>query len=361
MKHRLFIYILAMVCGVILLPSCAPAISTYGEINIASIETDIREDISGRNTFLLVVPNQEECQLVGLDSRLDQLRNQAATQIEYNHYQDDQFKGYQITYRFDHPDQIRKQIEEIKSIVVESAINELPTPEPIPVEVGSENTPVPDSYYEDVPIQPETIGVYYNPEQLSIQIAKPSETLSGKEWNVLVTINPLLMTGWVSEEFRGQQLEEVCRLSRFTYKLQVPGVIRSSLVENEKKPELVNYSEVTKKGRNSIEWTIETRDVAKLLEQDLDQFLQAELDTLSDTEQEEKWEDDEFQETYLDYLDGSVYTLRVKAKPPSPLFQVLTNVVAPIVALIGAALGVTAGIVKLKKMFKQRKENSDTT
>ncbi|OQY32450.1 MAG: hypothetical protein B6I38_04610 [Anaerolineaceae bacterium 4572_5.1] len=358
--------ILAVISGVTLLSACIPVLSAHGEINIASIKTDIQEDISGRNTFLLVVPKNQDCRLLDLDSRLDELRNQATTRVEYNHYQDDEYRGYQLTYHFENPDQIPGQIERIKRIIVETAIEGLPTPEPIPVEVEvdeittSEPIPVEVGIDETIILEPYygTVGLYDTPDQLSIQIAKPVPTLTGLEWDVLVTINPLLLTGWASEDFGSRQLPEVCRISNFTYTLQVPGEIRSFQVNNETMPEFLQFSTIRKTRKNSIEWTIKTKQAAELLASDIELFIE-EINELSETEQEEKWPNEKFEEDFMNLWMGPPYTLTVKSTPPLPLFQVLTKIVAPIIALIGGVLGIIIGLFKVKQIFKQRHDKNE--
>jgi len=336
--------IFIIIIGFVLLSSCAPQISSFGAINIASIETDLQEDISGSNTFLLVVPNRPECELVYLDTALEQLGSQAITPVDYYHYQDKEYKGYQLVYHFQNPEQIPGQIERIKRAIVEAVIVEiLPTPAPTS---------------DAISLPPQAVGLYYNPDQLSMQIAKPAQTLSGQTWEVVVRINPLLLTGWTQEEFFARQLSEACRVSRFTYKLKVPGEIRSFQVSNETMPDFMRFSKVTIMRKNSIEWTIESDQAAEVLSKELEQFYQEELGGLSEAEQEENWQNEEFQTKLMNLLEGSVCTLVVSSSTPGPLFQALTRIVAPIIALIGGVVGIIAGLLKIRQTLKQRHDKT---
>lgn len=326
----------------LVLPACAGGISLHSVINIASIETVLGEDGSGSNTFMLVVPNRSDCDLLDLRPALENFKTQTNTPIYFANYEDNEYKGFRLTYEFQSTEQIPEQIDRLKRAVVDTAIAAVPTPQST-LEVLEVQQPTPSA-----------VGLYYAPEQLSLSIAPPVTTLTGQTWEVRVNITPFLWTGLTTEHLFMRVLPESCSVPRFTYDLTMPGEIKSFQVSTE--PNWVKFSNVEPTGPNSIQWTLESKQAFdevwinefELFIQELEESTPSNLD-----EQAEKIASEELQAKLEQRLKGPAYTLTVTSTTPSPLFQTLTRVVAPVVGLIGAVLAVILSVIKIRQSRKK--------
>jgi hypothetical protein len=200
---------------------------------------------------------------------------------------------------------------------------------------------------------PYAAGIYYNPKQLSLSIAPTVQTLTGQTWEVRVNVNPFLLTGLMTEDYFTRKLSESCGVPRFTYRLTMPGEVKSFQVSAEPELDLVKYSNVTQTGPNSIQWTIESKQAFEVWSHELELFVQEELTGLSEDEQSQKAASEEFQAKLAQLLTGPVYTLTATSTTPSPLFQILTRVVAPVVGLIGAILAIIISVIKIRQSRKE--------
>jgi hypothetical protein len=321
-------------------------------INLLSARTILREDGSGSNTFLLVVP-RADCELVALRPQLDKLKEKAGDAIYYAGYQDDRYKGFELTYVFNSPQQIPEQIEQIKRSVVEA----LPTPGPGAF-IG--------------PVDPDVYGVY-DPNQLSIRIDPPLDTLGGKEWVARININPLLVT----------TPSPTCSVPQITYELVMPGEIKSSAVAADAFDDYARYYvQVTQPKPNTIQWTIQPRTLAAILLERSAGLSESEFAALLETEEgwtelqallaEEVAQLSETEDGRADLASllngqgvsegeaialvyiGPVYTLTATSTTPAPLFQIIIRVVAPIVAVLGGLAAGIATIIKIRQSLSKQ-------
>ncbi len=325
-------------------------------INLLSARTVLREDGSGSNTFLLAVPIKD-CDLIPLRPELEELKEQADTSVYFAGYEDDQYKGFELTYEFNNPQQIPEQIEQIKRGVVQA----IPTPNP----GAFVSPPNPDVY-----------GVY-DPNQLSIRIDPPLDTLGGKEWMVRININPLLLTN----------PSQACSVPQITYELVMPGEIKSyALTANAFEDYAFHYVQVTQPRPNAIRWTITPRSIAMMILERSAGLSESEFAKLTETEDgwknlqqllaEEVGQLNETAEGRTELakvsdgqgiseeeaiglaLIGPIYTLTATSTTPAPLFQIATRVIAPIVAVLGGIVAAIATIIKIRQSLSKQHGHS---
>lgn len=352
MKPSRILNKLAFLSACLLLSACIQ-LGSSAPINLLSAKTVLQEDGSGSNTFLLVVP-KKDCDLIPLRPGLEKLKEQADTPVYFAGYEDREYKGFELTYEFGNPSQIPEQIEGIKRSVVQA----MPTPGPGAF-LGS---PDPDVY-----------GVY-DPEQLSIRIEPPFETLPGKKWTASIKFNPLLLTS----------PSQSCSVPQIVYELIMPGEIASFGMEAHAFEDYsLSYIHATQIRPNALQWTIEPRSIAmiilersaglsesefaRLLETEdggtkLQQLLAEEIARLNETtdgrtELAKLFDGQGVSEEEAIWLSfiGPVYTLTATSTTPAPLFQIAIRVIAPIVALLGGIGAAIATIIKIRQSLSRQR------
>jgi hypothetical protein len=363
---------------VVVLPACGgysvQIVSLFNTVNIGRIKTVLKEDGSGYNIFWLVVPSG--CPFPALKSRLESISKPTVPLVRTLHnelYKDYRVDGFEVIYNFENVDQIPVQIENIKGVVIDAAV------EALEARLDAIPTPEPDSGIPPPPeIRPGDISS--NSNHLSVLIHRPAEKLTGQEWNVEVIVNPFLMTGLITENASGEGLSESCSLPSFTYELELSGNMKINGSHVEAQPPILAsppYSQVTQVATsNSIEWTIDSRrgfDVWKkavdeeleVKSQEFEKEFQRSLETTptpsaSEIESASESYYKKIMEIYDSAYNRQVYKLNVNVTTPAPWFHFLTGVFAPLLGLISLILGLLLTIKNFrKKGIVKRSENED--
>ena len=327
---------------IFIIASCGPAqpyIAPTDVVNFYSIRTDVFEDGSGKNTFVMVIPDRADCQGINLKAALAPIKQQDGGQVSYHSYNANGFIGVELTYRFRDADEIPAQIETLQQALVEAAISATPIPIPTP----GEPTPLP----------PIAEKIEYDPNRLAIEVRPTIETLTGKKWNVSVTLNPFeLIEGPDSSDS-----SKSCKVPTIVYEITLPGEITNfnkPEVTVDKNPDLLEYSYVEITGSNTVRWILEVEQAEEALASEI-QALFDEYENLTPEQQEEQGT--EFEERLSTLLETPPFTLTVTSSTAGSVLKFFTLVVGPILALIGSIIAIVTAISKIVQRKKKSTEN----
>jgi hypothetical protein len=326
MRHQRVFLAVTLVGGLMLLAACFRLAGA--PINLLSVKTIVNEDESGSSTFLFVVPSDAECKLLPLRPELERLKEQAGTQVYFANYQDNEYKGFQLTYEFKSPQQIPEQIDRVKHALVQALATAYPTPAP-----GALGFAHPD---------PDTYGVF-DPNELSIQIEPMLETVGSREWKATIKLTPLMLTVPGSTE-----PSPSCGIPRITYDLTMPGEIATFKTGADAEADVRRYVQVTRPAPNTIRWTIEIPQGPST---------PAEATKIAD-EIAKAPSDQERLAKIKQVFIGSTYTLTATSATPGSWFQTLTQVVAPILGLVATAIGIIVGVIKIRETLEAKAKAS---
>ncbi len=325
MAPRRELMVTILLGALLLLPACFRL--SGAPINVLSVKTIVNPDNSGSSTFLFVVPNKSECKLLPLRPELEKLREQANTSVYVSGYQDNAYKGFQLTYEFKSPQQIPEQIDRVKHAVVQALATSYPTPRP-----GALFNFRPD---------PETFGVF-DPNELSLQIEPTVETVSGKTWNVTIKLTPLLLSIPASAE-----LTPDCGIPNITYDLVMPGEITGFKSSSDTNADASRYIQVTRPAPNAVRWLIQIPK-GDMTPAQATKTAQ-EMEAMNDQERVAKLKE---------MIVGTTYTLTATSATPGSTFQTLTLVIAPLLALIATAIGIIVGVIKIRESLSTKAKAS---
>ncbi|MCC6298639.1 MAG: hypothetical protein IT314_05035 [Anaerolineales bacterium] len=337
-------------------------------INVKSIRTVINEDSSGVNTFRFAKP--VNCEMLDFRPALDEFKSQyggSGEDVIVSEFNDGTDSGWDVSVKFDSPEQIPAQIEGLKRSIVLTVKNSW---------TGS-SAPDWDSLAAT------------NENEFSVKVDRPAPAEQGMQWSAAITINPVMLAA----------PETQCSYPQVDYEIVMPGKIKahevtvkafSAIFEgvvhgtagNEINNQLLNYAVAKKTGENALLWEIEPKSIGEImLEND-----GIDLDQLIETSDSETLEVDVGQMIYAHLLANDeeriameqllgvpiqnaetaiflialkpIYTINVDSATPMSFTQYLTNNITPIVILVGGIVGAIFTIMNIRQAILKRKEKA---
>lgn len=337
-------------------------------INVKNLTTVINEDSSGSNSFRFAKP--VGCEMLNFRPALDDFKSQfsdSSGDIIVSKFDDGMDAGWNVTVKFNSPEQIPAQIEGLKRGIV------------LTVQNNWTGTYSPD--WDSL--------IATNENEFSVKVDHPTSTGQGKEWRVAITISPALLT----------TPEADCSYPEIDYEIVMPGKITSYEVKVKAystifegvmhgtaggsfEEQLVKYAFAQKTHENTLLWQLRPKSIGEImLESD-----GINLEQLSETMESATYEAEVGQLLY-DHLNANdeermameqllrvpiqdpstalflitlkpIYTIKVNSATSMSPIQFLVNNITPIVILLGGITGVIFTIINIRQAILKRKEKA---
>ncbi|MGE5264704.1 MAG: hypothetical protein ACM3S0_15100, partial [Acidobacteriota bacterium] len=257
---------LATLALLVLVAACAPAASP-GEmiapppdwpISLTSIQTEVNENKSGKNTFSFTMPLRASCTFPELDAALRKLQDEDKKLVAWTSRDDTETKlrQLQVTFRFDDPAEISGQVGRLKLIAIQSAsarATAVPTAAS-PLTAVPGRTVTPGAGPTATPVPTPTLPVLLEAHELYIDIAPPMDTLTGKSYKTTITLNPQTLAGGAGP----------CAVRSFTYQLTMPGEISGADLGTLTDIDRQAIASNSPPGQaNTVIWTVDLNQLAK--------------------------------------------------------------------------------------------------